>query len=380
MSSVSLTSQIKSAARDIGFDLVGIAPAVTPTGISQLHDWMQSGFSGEMSYIPRRKTAYEHPRSVLESVRSLIVVAVNYRSTDPQPAAANQGRIARYAWGNADYHDLLRDQLRQLADRLHAWSPGCQTRAVVDTAPLLERDFARLAGLGWFGKNTLLIHKQLGSMFFLGALLTDLELEFDEPHATSHCGTCTRCLDVCPTDAFPEPYVLDARKCISYLTIELKTSMPHELRSGVGEWLFGCDLCQDVCPWNRKAPHTAQTEFAPQSDLNPARALDLLNMTEDEFQRRFAHTPLSRPGWVGLRRNALIVLGNRGDTEALPALVAALNDPVPLLRGTAAWALGQHKDKSAAAALQSRLDVEDNEEVRRELISALAAGSNRRNT
>lgn len=369
--SFTLAAQLKAAAREIGFDLVGIAPAITPTGFTQLQAWIEQGFAGEMHYIPRREAAYEHPRHVLESVRSVIVVAMNYRTEEPQPRQPNHGRVSRYAWGPADYHDLLRSRLQALADRLHALSPGCRTRIVVDTAPLLERDFARLAGLGWFGKNTLLINKRQGSFFFLGAVLTDVELESDQPHETAHCGTCTRCLDVCPTDAFPEPYLLDARKCISYLTIELKTQIPVELRTGVGEWLFGCDLCQDVCPWNRKAPRTELAECAPQADLNPASALEILRMTEAEFDRQFGKTPLARPGWTGLRRNAAIVLGNVGDPRAIPVLSEALNDPVPIIRGASAWALGRLGGDSARAALQSRLAVEDNADVRAELEAAL---------
>ncbi|MDZ4684510.1 MAG: tRNA epoxyqueuosine(34) reductase QueG, partial [Planctomycetaceae bacterium] len=248
-----LSQTLKSAAIALGFDLVGIAPAVTPLGFTRLQEWLQRGYAGEMSYLPRREAAYEHPRHVLDGVRSVVMVAVNYKSAEPPKDDAASGdqssptpaQVAKYARGPTDYHDVLKDRLRQLADVLHERVSGCRTRCVVDTAPLLERDFAQLAGLGWFGKNTLLIHKRAGSFLLLGALLTDVELEPDQPHDTSHCGTCTRCLDVCPTDAFPAPYVLDARKCISYLTIELKGAIPRELRTGIGDWLFGCDLCQD---------------------------------------------------------------------------------------------------------------------------------------
>lgn len=371
MLTTSLTAQIKAAGHEIGFDLVGVSPAVTPAGFSRLQTWLERGFAGEMAYIPRREEAYHHPEHVLETVRSLIVVALNYKTIEPQHAGPNEGRVARYAWGTADYHDVIRDKLRQLADRMHELSPGCRTRAVIDTAPVLERDFAQLAGLGWFGKNTMLIHKRQGSYLFLGAILTDAELEYDAPHHTSHCGTCTRCLDVCPTNAFPEPYVLDARRCISYLTIELRSPIPADLRPGMEDWLFGCDLCQEVCPWNRKSPATTLPEFAPQPDLNPASALELLQMTEAEFHDRFRDTPLSRPGWIGLRRNAAIVLGNRGDERCIPALIGTLNDPIPMLRGAAAWALGRLGGESASAALQARLAVEDNAEVIAELRASL---------
>ena len=337
-----LTASVKAEAFRLGFDLAGIAPAVSPAGFPRLQQWIEKGYAGEMNYLPRREDAYAHPRHVLETVRSVVMLAVNYKTADPPPAGPNAGRVARYAWGTGDYHDLLREKLRQLGDFLHAERPGCRTRGIVDTAPLLERDFARLAGLGWFGKNTMLIHKRAGSFLFLAGLLTDVDLEPDQPHETAHCGTCTRCLDACPTDAFVGPYVLDARKCISYLTIELRDQpIPEPLREGMGEWLFGCDICQDVCPWNRKAPATADPAFQPAEDLAPADAIALLSMSEDEFRERFRHTPLWRPGRAGLLRNAAIVLGNRGDARAIPALIEALEDEAPLIRKAAAWALAR---------------------------------------
>jgi epoxyqueuosine reductase len=247
---------------------------------------------------------------VLARSRSVIMLAMNYRTADPPATEPGQGRVARYAWGTADYHDLLRGRLRKLADWLHEQRPECRTRSVVDTAPLLERDFARLAGLGWFGKNTMLINRKLGSWLFLAGLLTDLDIPPDAAHNTAHCGTCTRCLDACPTNAFPEPYVLDATRCISYLTIELRQPIPEELQPGFGDWLFGCDVCNEVCPWNRKAPVSAEPAFQPQAGLCPADAQDFLRMTEEEFAARYGTTPLARPGWEGLRRNARVVLEN----------------------------------------------------------------------
>jgi epoxyqueuosine reductase len=366
-----VTDELKRTALQMGFDLVGVAKAVTPLGFSRLRDWLSRGFAGEMAYLPRREWAYEHPQHVLAEVRSVVMVALNYKTSEPPDCGANQGRIACYAWGAVDYHDLLKQRLRALADWLQNRAPGCRTRCVVDSAPLLERDFAQLAGLGWFGKNTMLLNKRLGSFLFLGALLTDVELEADEPHATAHCGTCTRCLDVCPTEAFPEPYVLDARKCISYLTIELRDPIPAGLRPGVGEWLFGCDLCQEVCPWNRKSPQSAEADFQPQSDLAPADAVALLRITEPEFRTRFRNSPLARPGWSGLRRNAAIVLGNRGDAAAELALIEALDDDDPLVRGAVAWALGRLATPRALAALRSRQAVEDNPKVIAELDAAI---------
>ena len=366
-----LSGLVKQAAADAGFELCGIAPAVSPGGLPRLQEWLDRGFAGEMGYMPRRRAAYEHPENVQRGVRSLIVCAMNYRAADPAPAARGQARVARYAWSGADYHDFLKERLQQVALALHGLQPGVKTRTAVDTAPLLERDFARLAGLGWFGKNTMLIHKRMGSRVLLGAVLTDAALASDQPHETTHCGTCTRCLEACPTQAFPEPGVLDARRCISYLTIELRSPIPLDLRAGVGDWLFGCDVCQDVCPWNHKPPRTAASEFVPRADLNPADALAIVALTEDQFQVQFAGSPLERPGAAGLRRNAAIVLGNTGGPAAVPVLITQLDDESSLVRGAVAWALGQIGGPQALSALQSRLAKETDAEVREELEQAL---------
>lgn len=362
-----LSSDLKAEAHRLGFELTGIAPAVNPVGFSALREWLDRGFAGEMQYLERRRDAYEHPAGVLPGVRSVVMLGLNYRTADPVESAAGQGRVSRYAWGSTDYHTLLRDRLKQLAKFVKLRRPGSRTRGVVDTAPLLERDFARLAGLGWFGKNTLLINKRQGSWLFLAALLTDLELVYDAPHETSHCGTCTRCLEACPTGAFEAPYVLDARKCISYLTIELRGPVPASLRPGMGDWLFGCDVCQDVCPWNHKAPTTREPVFQPRPDLYPADAMRLLQLSAEEFQAAYADTPLARPGRAGLLRNAAIVLGNRGDGAAIPVLIAALQDPEPLVRGASVWALKQLGGETAASALSALATVETDPLVRDEL-------------
>jgi len=338
--------QIKEFARKLGFDLVGVATATSPETFEKLGNWVDAGHAGEMRYLERRRAAYAHPDSLLQGVRSVVMVGLNYGTQAPAKCEPGDGRVSRYAWGTLDYHAVLRDRLRSLADELHAIVPKCRTRAVVDTAPLLERDFARRAGLGWFGKNTMLINKHEGSWFFLGALLTDVELAPDAPHATAHCGTCTRCLEACPTDAFVAPYVLDARKCISYLTIELRDrAIPEELRTGIGEWVFGCDVCQDVCPWNRKTPTGADPAFQPRGDLNPVACATLLEITEEEFTERFGSTPLARAGRGGLVRNACIALGNGGDGQASSALQRSLDDADPIVRDAAAWALTRMKER-----------------------------------
>ncbi|MCA9055496.1 MAG: tRNA epoxyqueuosine(34) reductase QueG [Planctomycetaceae bacterium] len=305
-----LKQRLKERARDLGFDLCGIAPAVTPTTLARFEDWLGRGFAGEMHYLERRRDAYAHPEHVLAGVRSVIVLAMNYRTVEPPSTQPGEARVARYAWGTVDYHDLIRARLRELSDVLHKARPGCRTRGAVDTAPLLERDFARLAGLGWFGKNTMLINRRLGSWLFLAALLTDVELTPDAPHETAHCGTCTRCLDACPTSAFPEPYVLDATRCISYLTIELRTPIPDDLRPQMDNWIFGCDICNEVCPWNHKAPATSEPAFQPQAELVPLDARVVLAMSPDEFRETCGSTPLARPGLAGLQRNAAAVVAN----------------------------------------------------------------------
>ncbi|QDT39173.1 Epoxyqueuosine reductase [Stratiformator vulcanicus] len=350
---------MKTKAAALGFDLCGIAPAVTPPGYPSFLEWLHRGHAGEMHYLPNRREAYEHPRHVLPDVKSVIMVALNYRTEEPQPTAPGQGRVARYAWGEADYHDVIKSRLKKLANVLHDAVPGCHTRPIVDTAPLLERDFARLAGLGWFGKNTVLINKWKGSYLFLGALLTDIELPVDQPHLSGHCGTCTRCLEACPTDALVGPYELDARKCISYLTIELKAEIPIELRDGIGDWMFGCDICQEVCPWNRdgaRAIHQPEDErkrlsrsgeFEPKDDLNPADCVELLRMAPDEFRKRFKKSPLNRPKRAGLLRNAAIVLGNTGERSHLAALEHATSDEEPLIREAAAWAIERIQSRIA---------------------------------
>lgn len=310
-----LADAVRDEARRLDFDLVGIAPAVTPTGFGHLQEWLRRGYAGEMQYIPRREEAYRHPSGVLPSCRSVIVVALNYHVSDEKTDEVGQGRVARYARGKIDYHDVLKSRLKQLASFLHELQPECRTRPVVDTAPLLERDFGLLAGLGWFGKNTMLISRKIGSWFFLGALLTDIELTPDEPHNTSHCGTCTRCLDACPTDAFPEPGVLDARRCISYLTIELRDQpIPDEFHDSMGDWVFGCDVCQEVCPWNRMAPDGTVEELEPQADLNPVNLEWIQSLDEQAFRDRFRATPLWRTGRENLVRNVNVVSENSDES------------------------------------------------------------------
>ncbi len=373
MTAADLTDALKQRAAELGFTLVGACPAVAPAGASRLDEWLARGYAGDMHYIAQRREAYAHPRHVLEGVRSVLMLAMPYSAAEPATVQPGQGRVARYAWGGVDYHDLLRERLHALADFLKELAPGALTRGVVDTAPLLEREFAQMAGLGWVGKNTLLLNRQAGSYFFLAALLTDQTLRYDAPHENDHCGTCTACLDACPTAAFPQPYVLDASRCISYLTIELKEQMPAELRTGVGDWLLGCDVCQEVCPWNRFAQPAELQEFAPLEEMNPVALAELFSLTEDDFRRRFRHTPLWRPHRRGLLRNAAIVLGNQRDETATDALAHGLNDPEPIVRGACAWALGQIATSPASNLLAGRATIETDASVQDEIAAALSA-------
>jgi len=350
---------------------MGICPAITPSGIHRFHEWIEAGYAGEMRYLAGRAAAYEHPRHVLDGTRSLVVLAMNYRTVEPRPVAAGEGKVSRYAWGAADYHDVIHGRLKQLRQSLLDCEPEASVRGVVDTAPLLEREFAQLAGLGWIGKNTLLLNRQIGSWFFLAVLLTDLELDYDEPFSADHCGTCTACLDACPTDAFPQPYVLDATRCISYLTIELRESIPVALRSGIDEWLFGCDVCQDVCPWNRRAPVSDEPAFQPAAMSDPVSLADLFRLTDESFRQRFRKTPLWRSKRRGILRNAAIVLGNQQESSAIPALQRGLSDVEPLVRAASAWALGQIENTAARNLLTNRLSVESDPEVVEEIKTAL---------
>lgn len=337
----SLTADLKNEAQRLGFELSGACPAVAPTGLDHFRQWLAAGYAGRMDYLAERAEAYEHPRHVLDGARSLLVLAAAYRTQAPQRAAAGEGLVSRYAWGT-DYHQILRKRLHALADFHRRLVPAAAVRGVVDTAPLLERDFARLAGLGWIGKNTLLLNRQMGSWLFLAVLLTSEELAYDEPFAADHCGTCRACLDACPTQAFVEPYRLDARRCLSYLSIELRAPIPEDLRSALGDRLFGCDVCQEVCPWNRRAPRATEPGFEPLAGMNPLELAGLFELDEAAFRQRFRHTPLARPKRGGILRNAAIVLGNHPHPAALPALRRGLDDPDPLVRDACAWAIGQY--------------------------------------
>ena len=334
-----IESLIKAQAFGLGFDLAGITSLGPVESAAVFDDWLARGYGGEMAYLARGAEKRRDTRLPVPGSVSAIVVAMSYGGREPA------GPVARYARGD-DYHDVMVDRLREL----QRWLSGAAGRdvagkAYVDTGPLLERDLARRAGLGWFGKNTNLVNPKIGSFFFLGALLVDLPLASDASFEADRCGSCTRCLDACPTSAFVEPRVLDATRCISYLTIEQKGAIPEALRSAIGELLYGCDVCQDVCPWNVRfaAALPDQSPFAARETLagKDARSLarTILGMTQEQFSRAFSMSPMKRAKLRGLKRNAAVVLGNVGTTEDADVLTAALDDEEPMIREHAAWAL-----------------------------------------
>ncbi len=367
-----LTGRLKAHARELGFDAAGICRAEATRDWPGFQKWLTHDYHGTMRWLKDRSEAYRHPDSVLAGVRSLVVLTRNYRTADPVTTQPGHGRISRYAWGASDYHDVIHDQLKQLARWMQTEVPSSQNRGVVDTAPLLERQLGQIAGLGWQGKNTLLIQPHAGSLFFLAVLLTDVVLEYDPPFPTDHCGTCTACLDACPTRAFVQPYVLDARRCISYLTIELRDDIPTVFREQMGEWIFGCDVCQDVCPWNRHAPIIDDARFFPALNDQTADLCQLLTMDEDAFRERFRKTPLWRSKRRGVLRNAAIALGARPDPAFVGALEHGLADAEPLVRSASAWALGQVGSQTAKQALESQMPRETDPAVCHEIQQALA--------
>lgn len=343
MSEATLENRLKAQARTLGFDLAGIAtlgPAATAPAFQR---WLAAGFAGEMHYLERGAELRVDTRRPEPGMRSALVVGLNYGGTQPA------GTIARYARGD-DYHRVMWDKLAELG-RWLATACGARSRAFVDTGPVLERDLARRAGLGWFGKNTNLISPSLGSFFFIGSLFIDAELVADAPFDADRCGTCTRCLDACPTDALIAPGVLDATRCISYLTIELKGAIPVELRSKIGAWLYGCDACQDVCPWNvRFSRDAAVGALQPREDRLAPDPAELLALDGAAWRARFGQSAMTRAKRRGLARNAAVSLGNRRDQRDIPSLSTAMqDDPDPMVREHAAWALEQFAAPPARA-------------------------------
>jgi epoxyqueuosine reductase len=334
-----LTDEIKCRARELGFDLCGIAPAGPSEFKTEYRAWMAKGFHGEMAYMARDPERRLDPALVLPGARSIVVAGMNYYTvSEADTDAPDRALFARYA-RNRDYHDVMAGRLRDLLAFIRERAPETEGRVYVDTGPLLEREAAWRAGLGWFGKNTMLINTRRGSYFLLGEILLNLPLPPDQP-AHGGCGTCTRCLDACPTGAIVRPYELDARQCISYLTIEQKGPIPGEPAAKMNRWVFGCDICQEVCPFNiRRAEPTDEPSFQPREITRAPLLTDLLSMTDDEFRQAFRRSPVKRAKRRGLLRNAAAALSSSDEPETERALKAACEDPDPLVREQAMQSL-----------------------------------------
>lgn len=369
---------VRQRALELGFDLIGIAPAAPPEHADYLLTWLARGYAGEMAYLERPDSVAKRldPNRALHGARSIVCVAMNYNDRNDGPTdMPSRPVVSRYARG-ADYHAVFEEKLDDLSRSLSGLLHGrARTLSYVDYGPVLERDHAQRAGLGWIGKNTMLINPRIGSYFFLGEILTDVDLEPDEAFLPDHCGTCERCIVACPTGAIRGSREIDARLCIAYLTIELRGPIPSQLRSLVGNRVFGCDICQEVCPWNRNAPITREPRFEPRASTTGPALIELLKLTEDQFQERFADTPVARPKRRGFLRNVAVALGNWGDPAAVPSLVDALQDGEPLVRGHAAWALGEIGGGVALEGLEARLPFEEDDWVQDELRLAIARAS-----
>jgi epoxyqueuosine reductase len=362
-----LKRELIARARDLGFDTVRIAPAeLAPEIGTGLQAWLQAGSQGEMGWMEREPDRRMTPRGLWPDARSVIVLGTNYGpETNPLDAAANReaGVISAYARGD-DYHDIIKKRLKTLGRWLHAAS-GAELKVFVDTAPIMEKPLAASAGLGWQGKHTNLVSREFGSWLFLAEIFTAVELPPDPPES-DHCGQCRRCLDACPTAAFPLPYRIDARRCISYLTIEHKGPIPAEFRAKMGNRIYGCDDCLAVCPWNKFARRTGELAFHARPELTAPLLMELAALDDDAFRRLFARSPIKRVGRARFVRNVLIALGNCGDPEAAAIVEQRLDDESPLVRGMAVWALARLDPERADHCALDRAGLEGDAEVRAE--------------
>ena len=372
---IALTEQIKAQGVILGFDIVGISAVGEPPHGQSFADWLRRGYHGEMTYMARTARQRTHPGEFLPWARSIVSVALNYSTPYTREGEQEdiRGWIARYAWGD-DYHDVLQAKLLRLLDFVRGQAgPEVQGRIFVDAGPVLDRDAGARAGIGWYGKNTNLLSMRIGSFFFLGELFLSLPLAPDKP-VRDRCGQCRLCLDACPTNAFVGPYILDARRCISYLTIELKGAIPRDLRPLVGTHIFGCDICQDVCPYNARIKPTREAAFHPREGLHAPELIPLLALGDAEFRTKFRGSPILRAKRRGFLRNVCVALGNLRRGEAVPALARTLReDPDALVRAHAAWALGRIGTGGAEAALREAAERETDPAVRAEIGAALEA-------
>ena len=369
----SMENVIRRYAKELGFDIVGFTSAEPflrdeAAAIERVRSGLMDGLPW---YTEERVHRATHPRALLDGAKSVISLGISYNTGEPDSTpGGSSGKVARYAWGD-DYHEVIKGKLRRfvagLQERL---GTPVKTRIFVDDGPMNDRAAAERAGVGWFGKNTNIISPGFGSWIFLAQVVTDLELTPNVPLKKT-CGSCVRCIDDCPTGAIVAPYVIDNRRCISFLTIELRGPIPRELRSLVGDWVFGCDICQDVCPVNRKATTSSEPAFQRRHDFSAPELLPLLDLDQDGFSERFRNSPIKRAKLEGLQRNVCVALGNIGDQGSAPALARALGNRSALVRMHAAWALGRIGGEEAVAALREALTREDEGDVLEEIRLAI---------
>ena len=373
MSPATITRLLREKALNLGFDLFGVVPVSRSKTIEIYRAWLNKGYAGTMEYLERHSELKEDPRNLLPETISMVALGCNYNTGNPSKESQepSKARISRYAWGD-DYHKIIHSKLKSLEYYLcNELNAATQTRSFVDSGPVLEREMAQRAGLGWFGKHSNLINMEKGSWFFLAEMLVDVELKIDEPFTRVDCGTCTSCIEACPTEAIIADRTVDARLCISYLTIENKGAIPADLRSKMDNHIFGCDICQDVCPWNKDAPESVEPGFKPRTENYAAELTDLMILDQTAFRKRFQKSPVKRTKRRGLLRNVAVSLGNWAHEDAIPALSIGLHDIEPVVRSHSAWALGRINNERARNELKNALIIEESPQVLREIEKAL---------
>ena len=373
MSPATLTRLLREKASALGFDLFGVVPVTRSKTIEIYRAWLKKGYAGTMEYLERHSELKEDPRNLLPETLSLVSLGCNYNTgnSSRETQDPSKARISRYAWGD-DYHEIIHSKLKALEYYLrNELNTANHTRSFVDSGPVLEREVPQRAGLGWFGKHSNLINVEKGSWFFLAEMLIDVELKADVPFTRVDCGTCTSCIDACPTEAIIADRTVDARRCISYLTIEHKGPIPADLRPKMDNHIFGCDICQDVCPWNKDSPVSVEPGFMPRTGNYAADLTELMKLDQATFSKRFRKSPIKRTKRRGLLRNVAVSLGNWAHTDAIPALSVGLYDIEPVVRSHSAWALGRINNERARNELINAKTIEENPQVLREIETAL---------
>ncbi len=371
-----ITGRIKEEGHRIGFDLIGVAPVDDYPESQFYKKWLSRGFEAAMSYMSKNPEKRENVRNIMPDARSVISCAINYNSDNPYSTSlknTEKGWISRYAWGD-DYHAVMKDKLNRLKDFIEKNTGDNDYLTYVDTGPVLERMYSKYSGVGWTGKNTCTINQYLGSWLFLGEIITSMELEYDS-RVPDRCGTCTKCIDECPTEAIRKPYVIDSSRCISYLTIENKNEISYEYREAVGNNVFGCDICQDVCPWNGKAPATKNDQFLPRKQLYQPDLEYLLGLDQKTFSEIFRNSPVKRTKRKGLIRNTLVAIGNTQDSKYTDILQDFIKDDDPLIRRHAVWALWKIQGRKCLGSLKAMIKTEQDEGVVTELNNILEMAS-----